>query len=71
MCVNVSTSWKGALSLSSLFEIHLQKGSIICSSQRVSFQSSMRGGVAFTLSVIDVVVTSVGGVVSVGLHVLL
>ena len=62
---------KGAVPLSSLLEICLQKGSILCISLRASFQSSVRGGGAFTLSVVDVVVGSVGGVVSVGLHVLL
>ena len=54
--------------LSNLLEIHLQKGSILYISLRVSFRSSIRGGGAFTLSVID---AFVGGVVSVGLHVLL
>ena len=71
ICVKVSTSCKGPLPLSYLLEICLQKGSILCISLRVSFQSSMRGGGAFTLSVIDVVIRSVSGVVSVGLHVLL
>ena len=71
MWVNVSTSYEGALLLSNVLEIHLQQGSALCINLRVSFQSSMRGGGAFTFSVVDVVVGSVGGVVSVVLHVLL
>ena len=68
MCVNVSNSCEGALSMSGLLEICLQKGSVFCISQSVSLQSSMRGGGAFTLSVVD---ASVGSVVLVGLCVLL
>ena len=71
MCVNVSTSCEGTLPLSSLLDIHLQKGSIICISLGVSFQSPVRCGGPFTLSVVDAVVGSVGGVVSVWLPVLL
>ena len=71
MCMNMSTSFKGVLPLSNLLEIHVQKGSIICISLRVSFQSSLRGGGVFTLFVVDVVLGSVGGVVSGGLCVLL
>ena len=67
----MSTSCEGSLSLSSLFEIHLQKESILCFSQRIFFQSSMRDLGTFILSVADVVVTSVGGTVLVGLCVLL
>ena len=51
--------------------MHSQKGSVLWISQRVSLLSSMRGGGALTLSVMDVDLTSVGGVVSVGVHVLL
>ena len=68
MWVNVSASCEGALPLSNLLEIHLQKKSILCISLRVFFQSAMRGRGPFTLSVVD---ASVGNVVSVGLHVLL
>ena len=71
MCVNVSTSCEGALPLSSLLEIYLQKGSILCISLRVSFWSSVRGEGAFTLSLVDVFVCSVGGVALAMLHVLL
>ena len=71
MCVKVSVLCKGALPLSSHFEICLHKGSVLCISQRVSLQFSMRGGDTLTLSVVDEVVTSVGGVVLVGLDVLL
>ena len=67
----MSTSWEGALPLSSCFEMLLQKGSVSCISQRVSLQSSMGDGDAFTLSVFDMVLTSVGGVVCVWVHVLL
>ena len=63
MWVSVSTSCKGALPLSNLLEIHLQKGSILCIRLRVSIWSSMREGDSFTLSVVD---GSVGDVVSVG-----
>ena len=70
MCMNVSTSCEGTLPLSNLLEIHLQKGSFLCISLRVSFQSSVRGGGAFTLSLVDVVIGS-AGVVSAVLHVLL
>ena len=68
MCMNVSYSCEGALPLSSLLEIHLQKGSLLCISQSVSLQSSVRDGGAFTLSVVD---TSVVCVVLRGLCVLL
>ena len=68
MWVNVSPSCKGALPLSYLLEIHLQQGSVFFISLEVSFQSSMRGEGAFTMSVVD---ASLGDVVSVGLHVLL
>ena len=71
MCVNVSISCDGALPLSNLLEICLQKDSIPCMNLRVSFWSSVRDGSAFTLSLVDVVVVSVGGVVLVVLHVLL
>ena len=71
MCVNVSISCEGALALSNLLEICLQKGSILCVSLRVSFQSSVRGGGAFNLSLVDVVVGSVGAVVLAVLHILL
>ena len=54
MCINVSTSCKVALSMSSFLEIHLQKGSVLCISLSVSFQSSVRGGGALTLSVVNV-----------------
>ena len=68
MWVNVSTSYDGALPLSNLLEIHLQKGFILCISLRVFFKSSMICGSAFTLSVID---ASLGDVLLVGLCVLL
>ena len=42
---------------------------VLCISQRVYSQSSVRGRGAFTVSVVGVVVTSVGFVVSVGWHV--
>ena len=71
MCMNVSTSCEGALPLSNPLEIHLQRGSILCMSLRASFQFSVRGGGAFTLSLVDVVVGSVSGVVSAALPVLL
>ena len=64
--MNVSTSCKGVLPLSNLFKICLQKGSVLCICLRVSFQPSVRGADAFTLSVIDVVVGFVGGMVLVG-----
>ena len=67
-CVNESLLCEGALPLSNLLEIHLQQGSILCMSLKVSFQSSMRGGGAFTLSLVDGVVGSVSSVV---LHVVL
>ena len=67
----MSTSWVGALPLSSHFEMHLQKGSVLYISQRVSFGSSVRVGVALTLSVFHVDLTSVGGVISAGVSVLL
>ena len=66
--MNVSASCEGALPLSNLLKIHLQKGSILCICLRVSFQSSIQGGGALTLSVVD---ASIGCVVSVQLHVLL
>ena len=60
--------WEGALPLSNLSKICLQKGFILYIILRVSFWSSIRGVGAFTLSGIDV---SIGRMVSVGLHVLL
>ena len=69
--MKMPTSWQGAFSLGSHFEIHLQKGSAHCISQSVSLWSTIRGRGAFTLSVVNVVLTSVGGVVSIGLCVLL
>ena len=71
ICVNVSTSCEGALSLSNLLQIHLQQGSILCMIVRVSFQSSVRGGGAFILSIADVVVGYVGVAVFAVLHILL
>ena len=65
----MSASLEGALQLSNHFEMCLEKESVFCISQRVSLLSSMRGGGVFTLSVFDVVLTSVGGVG--GLHILL
>ena len=70
-CVNLSTTCQGALPLSTLLEIHLQKGYVLCMNLRVSFQSSVRGGGAFTLSVVDVVIGYVRSVVLAVLHVLL
>ena len=69
----MSASWEGDLPLSSHFEMHLQKGSVFCISQRVSLQPSMRGGDALTVSVFDVAMdrTFAGGVVSIGVSVLL
>ena len=55
MCMNVSTSCEGALPLSSHLEIHLQDRSVLCISQRVSLQSSVRDAGALPLSVFDVV----------------
>ena len=68
--VNVFTSCKGALPLSNILEIHLQKGSILCMSLRVSYWSAMRLGDVFTLSLVNVGVVYVD-VVSAVLHVLL
>ena len=68
MCINVSTSCMGALPLSSLLEIYLKKGSVLYISQSVSLQFSIRGGGAFTLSVVD---ASIGCVILVGLCVFL
>ena len=68
MFVNVSISCMGALPLSSLLEICLQTGSVLCITPCVPLQSSMRSGGTFTLSVVD---GSVGSVALVGLHVLL
>ena len=70
MCVNVSTSCKGAFPLSNLLEICLQRGSILFMSLRVSFQSSVRGEGAFALSLVDLASGSIGGVVMALLHVL-
>ena len=70
MCVNVLTSCEGALPLSNLLEIHLQKVSFLSMSFGVSFQSAVRVGCAFTLSLVDVGIVSVGVVLAV-LHVLL
>ena len=69
--MKVSASWEGAMPLSSHFEMHLQNRSVLCISQRVSLQSSIRGRGAFTLSVFHMVLTSVGGMISVGVSVLL
>ena len=69
--MKVSASWEGALQLSSHFKMHLQKGSVFCISGKVFLQSSMGGGGALTLSVFAMLLPSVGGVVSVGVHVLL
>ena len=44
---------------------------VLCVSQRVSLPSFVRGGGAFTFSVFNVFLTSVGGVVSVGVCLLL
>ena len=63
MCVNESFSCECALPLSNHLEIHLQKGSILCMSLRVPFQSSVRDGSAVTLLLVHVAVGSVGGVV--------
>ena len=67
ICVNVPTSCEGALPLSNLLEIHLQKGSVLCMSLRVSFLSSVRGGgtCAFTMSLVDTVVGCAGMVLAV------
>ena len=70
MCVNVFTSCEGALILSSLLEIYLQKGSILCMSVRVFFQSSVRGGGVFTMSLVDLIIGSASVVMAV-LHLLL
>ena len=70
MCMNVFTSCEGTLQLSNLLEIQLQKGSVLCMSLRVSFQSAVRVGGMFTLSLVDVGVIS-AGVVSAVLHALL
>ena len=69
--MKVSTSWEGALPLSSHFEMHLQKESVFCISQRVSLQSSVRGRGALSLSVCDLDLILIGGVLSVGVCVLL
>ena len=70
ICMSVFTSCEGAFPLSNLLEICLQKGSILCMSLRVSFQSSVRAGGVFTLSLVDVGIVSAGVVLAV-LHVLL
>ena len=62
---------EGNLPLGNLLDICLQKGSVPCMSLQVSFSSSMRGGGAFNLSLVDVVVGSVGAVVSAVLPILL
>ena len=49
----------------------LQQGSFFYISPRVSLQSSVRSGGAITLSVFDMVLTSIGDVVSVGVCVLM
>ena len=64
------TSLEGALPLSSHFEMHLQKGSVFCISWRVSLQSSVRGRDVL-MSLFDGDLTSVGGVVSVGVSIFL
>ena len=71
MFLNVGISCEGALPVSSLLEIHLQKGSILCMSLIVSFLSSVRDGDAFTVSLVDVVVVAVGFLVLAMLPVLL
>ena len=64
--VSVSVNFvRRCLPLSSNFKIHLQKGSVLCISQRIG------GGDAFFQSVFDVVLTFVGGMVSAGVYVLL
>ena len=70
MSVNVSTSCEGALSLSNLLEIHLQKGSFLCMSLRVSFLFSVRGEGVSTMALAIAVVGSAGVVLAL-LHVLL
>ena len=70
MCVNVFLSCDGAMPLNNLLEIHLQKGSILCMSLRVSFPFSVRVGGIFTLSLVDVGIGSAGMVLLV-LHVLM
>ena len=61
MCVNVSSSCDSALPLSNILEIHLQMGSVLCMSLRVSFLSS--GGM-LTVSLVDAVVGSAGVVLA-------
>ena len=68
--VNVFISCEGALPLTNILEIGLQKGSMLCTSLRVSFHSVVRVGGVFTLSLVDVGIVSTG-VVSAVLHVLL
>ena len=60
MYVNVSTSCEGALPLSNLLEICLEKGSVLCMSLIVSFLSSVRDGGIFTMSLVDTFVGSAG-----------
>ena len=55
MWVNAFNSWLRAFPLINHLAICLQKGSVCCICRRVSLQSLMRGGGAFTLEV------SVGG----------
>ena len=52
----MSTLCGDALPLSNLLEMHLQKGSDLCMSLRVS----MRGGGTFIVSLVDAVVGSAG-----------
>ena len=70
MCMNVFILCEGTLPLTNLFEIHLQKASILCMSLRISFQSAVIVGGAFTLSLVDVGIVSADVVLAV-LHVLL
>ena len=63
--MNVFTPCEGALLLMNLLEMHLQKGSVLCMSLSVSFLYAMRVGGAFTLSLVDVGVVSVGVVLAV------
>ena len=65
MFVNVSTLCEGALPLSILLEIYLEKGSVLCMSLTVSFLSSVRGGGMFTMSLVNAFVGSAGMVLAV------
>ena len=70
MCMNVSTSCKGALPLSNFLEICLQKGSVLCMCLRVYILSSVKDGGVFTMSLVDAVVGSASSVLAV-LYILL